>query len=136
VDLTMVPDEQTIYARWLEWGARLGLAVLIGSFLLYAFQGLEPFVPWEQLPQLWTLPVDRYLVQSGAPPGWGWVRLLGKGDYLNFLGVAILSLVTVVCYARVAGTLLARGERLQAGLAIVQVLILLAAASGWIAAGH
>lgn len=132
----MIPPEQLIYARWLEWGARLGFAMLVGCFLLYVLEVLDPFVPLQRLPQLWTLPVDRYLAQTGAPTGWGWLRLLGKGDYLNFAGVATLALLTVVCYARVAMALVARGERLQAGFAIAQVLVLLAAASGWLTAGH
>jgi hypothetical protein len=110
--------------------------MLAVCFLLYVLEVIEPLVPLQRLPQLWTLPVDRYLAQTGAPTGWGWLRLLGKGDYLNFAGIAMLALTTVVCYARVAVALAARGERLQAGFAIAQVLVLLAAASGWLAAGH
>jgi hypothetical protein len=132
----MVPDEQIIYARWLGWGTRLGLAVLIGSFLAYAFALIEPFVPVEALPQLWSLPVDRYLALSGAPSGWGWISLLHKGDYANFPGIAGLALITLVCYARLVPTLWRSSERLQAGLAIAQVFVLLAAASGLFAGGH
>jgi hypothetical protein len=134
--MSMVPAEQLIYARWLEWGARLGLILLAGSFLLYALEVLEPFVPLQHLPELWSLPVDRYLAQSGVPTGWGWLRLLGKGDYLNFTGIAALGLITVLCYARVAMALAAQGQRLQAGFAIAQVVVLLIAASGWLTAGH
>lgn len=132
----MVPDEQTIYARWLGWGTRIGLAVLIGSFLAYALALIEPFVPVEALPQLWGLPVDRYVALSGAPSGWGWLALVNNGDYANFIGIATLALITLVCYARLVPTLWRRGEHLQAGLAIAQVLVLLAAASGLFAGGH
>ena len=33
---TVQSDEQLLYARWLEWGTRLGLGVLVLSFLGYA----------------------------------------------------------------------------------------------------
>jgi hypothetical protein len=131
-----VPSEQALYARWLEWGARFGLCLLIGCFLLYVLGVVEPWVPLHQLPHLWTLPVDRYLAQTGAPSGWGWLRLLERSDYLSFLAVAVLASVTLACYARVAGALFARGERLLAGVALAQVAVLLVAASGWFAAGH
>jgi hypothetical protein len=136
VAVSTVSGEQLLYARWLQWGARVGLCLLIGSFLLYLSGLVEPGVPVQQLPQLWTLPVDRYLALTGAPSGWGWLGLLGHSDYLNFLGVAVLASVTVLCYARVAAALFTAGERLLAGLAVAQVLVLVAAASGWFAAGH
>jgi hypothetical protein len=43
--------------------------------------------------------------------------------------------VTLICYLRVAPALLACGERVQAALALAQVLVLLAAASGLFAGG-
>ena len=132
----MVTMEQKVYASWVDWGARLALGALTACFLAYAFVLVEPFVPLDELPELWTLPVDGYLAATGAPTGWGWLRLLDKGDYLNFVGIAMLALLTAVCYARIVPTLLGRGERLQAGLAIAQILVLLAAASGLFAAGH
>ena len=128
--------EQQIYARWLDWGTHIGLAVLAISFLVYALALLEPLVPLERLPAVWTLPVERYIASTGAPTGWGWVFQLGKGDYLNLLGVALLGLATAVCYVRMLVIFLQRGERLQAALAAVQIAVLLAAASGLLAGGH
>ena len=132
----MVPAEQKTYARWLGWGTWLGLGTLSGCFFVYLFEWLEPYVPVQELPQLWRLPVDQYLVRSGAPTGWDWLQLVHKSDYLNFVGIAILALVTLVCYVRLVVSLLGQGERLQAGLAVAQVLVLLAAASGLFAGGH
>jgi hypothetical protein len=93
-------------------------------------------VPLGRLPALWALPADRYLALTGAPTGWGWLALLGKGDYLNLLAVAALALITVVCYLRILPIQLRRGERLQAAMAMAQVVVLLAAASGLFAGGH
>ena len=134
--ITAVPEEQKLYARWLKVGARAGLGVLSACFLVYVLELAEPHVPLDQLPGLWAHPVGQFRALSGAPAGWGWIALLGKGDDLNFLGIVMLGLVTLVCYARILPALLARGERLAAALAAAQVLVLLAAASGLFAVGH
>jgi len=117
-------SEQQIYARWLDVGTRIGLAVLVASFGVYVFGLLDPLVPHEELARLWALPVDRYVEATGAPTGWAWLGLLGKGDYLNFLGITVFASITVVCYARIIPVL----PRLPAALAVVQVVVLLAAA--------
>jgi len=128
-----VSEEQKLYARWLSVGARAGLAVLSACFLVYVLELLEPQVPLRELPALWAHPVEHFRTLTGAPAGWGWIALLGKGDYLSFVGIVMLGLVTLVCYARIVPALLKRGERLQAALAAAQVLVLLAAASGLLA---
>lgn len=132
----MSAPEQRIYARWLDWGTRIGLLAMIAAFLTYALGLLDPFVPLGRLPALWALPVDRYLALTGAPTGWGWLPLLGKSDYLNLLAVAALALISVICYLRIAPVHWRRGERLQAALGMAQVGVLLAAASGLIAGSH
>ena len=126
--MSMVPREQQIYARWLEAGTRVGLGLLVGTFAIYALALLEPLVSHQRLAELWTIPVDRYIAAAGAPTGWNWLRYLGKGDYLNFVGIAVLALVTVACYARLIAALLRDGARLQAMLAALQIAVLLAAA--------
>jgi hypothetical protein len=127
----MVPIEQRIYARWLDIGTRIGLAVLVVGFALYVFGVLDPHVPPQDLARLWTLPVDHYVATAGAPTGWDWLQHLGKGDYLNFLGISVFASITIVCYARIVPTLFVEGDRLQLGLAIAQIVVLIAAASGF-----
>ena len=129
----MAPIEQQVYARWLDAGTRLGFVVLTASFLAYVLGLIDPLVPPQELTRLWGLPVDRYVAAIGGPTGWGWLGLLAKGDYLNFPGVALLASITIVCYARIVPTLIAQGDGLQVALAIIQVVILLAAASGLLA---
>jgi hypothetical protein len=132
----MGTPEQKIYARWLDQGTRIGLVALIAAFLSYAFGLWDAFVPLGRLPALWSLPVDRYLALTGAPTGWGWLALLGRSDYLNQLAVAVLALITVICYLRIVPILWRRGERLHAGMAMAQVVVLIAAASGVLTGGH
>ena len=126
---------QQLYARWLDAGTRIGFAVSLAAFLVYAGGLLQPWVPLESLPGLWGLPVDEYLRRTGAPTGWGWLALVNRADYLNLACVALFALVTAICYLRILPALIGRGERLQAAMAALQILVLLAAASGLFAGG-
>jgi hypothetical protein len=117
--------EQSIYARWLDIGTRIGFALLVAGFAVYVFGWLDPHVPHADLARLWTLPAERYVAATGAPTGWAWLRHLHKGDYVNFLGVVVFTTVTIVCYARIVPAL----PRLHAALALIQIAVLLAAAS-------
>ena len=121
-------SEQQIYARWLDLGTRAGFLVLLVSFGAYVFGALDPHMPPHQLPALWGLPVDHYVSAARAPVGWGWLALVVKADYLNYVGVALFALVTLAAYARLVPTLFAQGERLRAAIAAVQVVVLLVAA--------
>ncbi|HEX9396731.1 MAG TPA: hypothetical protein VF943_08340 [Burkholderiales bacterium] len=126
---------QRIYARWLDISTRVAFAVSLAAFLAYATGALAPFVPLEALPALWGLPVDEFLRRTGAPSGWGWLELAARGDYLNLACIALLPLVTALCYLRLLPALLGRHERLLAAIAAVQVLVLAAAASGFFVRG-
>ena len=126
----MLPIEDRIIARWIELGTHVAFTILVLSFAIYALGILDPLVPMQDLVRLWQLPVDRFVAETGAPTGWGWLRLLGKGDYLNLLGVAVFVLITVAAYARMVPLFLREAKREQALFAFLQVVVLLAAASG------
>jgi hypothetical protein len=128
-------EVQEIYARWLDFATRAGFAASLLAFLLYVSGAAEPFLALEALPRYWQLPVGEFLRQTGAPAGWRWLALLGSADYLNLACMALLCLVTLLCYLRVVPALLGLGERLQAALALAQVVVLLVAASGFFAGG-
>jgi hypothetical protein len=126
---------QETYARWLDFATRAGFVVSLCAFLLYVSGILPPYVPLQQLTQLWGLPVARFLEVTGAPAGWGWLALIARADYLNLAAVALFGLVTLACYLRIIPLLLRSGERLQAAIAIAQVVVLAAAASGLFTGG-
>ncbi len=126
---------ELIYARWLAWGARAGLAVLAAAFLAYAGGWAAPLIPLQELPSLWILPLERYLAESRAPTGWHWVAAATKGDYANLLGIAILGVVSMGCYLRLLPVLWQRGERALAVIAAAQIAVLAAAAIGVFTAG-
>jgi len=127
---------QATYARWLDVATRIGFVVSLVAFLVYVSGLIEPLIPLEQLPQLWSLPASRFVALTGEPTGWGWLGLLGKSHFLNLGAVALFGLVTLVCYARIVPLLFAKGERLEACIALAQMLVLAAAAAGVFTAGR
>ena len=124
------PEEQLVYARWLDLGTRAGLLLLLASFVLYMLGVFPPHIPLDDLPRFWRLPVDQYLSQAALPSGWGWVTHLRKGDMLNFAGIAALALVTPLCFLRLLAEYLRRGDRMFAALVAVEICVLVLAAAG------
>jgi hypothetical protein len=131
-----VPGEQLIYARWLDAASRTGFVVLVVAFLAYVFGMVGSHVPMQDLPMLWTLPLEDYLARTHAPTGWGFIRLLPHGEYLSLVGVVMLAMATLLCYVRLVFALRRNGERVQAGIAAAQVVVLVLAAVGVLAGGH
>ena len=128
--------EQEIYADWLDTGTRIGFIVLVGTFLTYTGGFATPYIAFADLPKYWGLPVDAYLAATGAPTGWGWLALAARGDFMNFTGVALLGAITMICYARVLPVLVGRRDYLYAAIAVAELLILGASASGLIGSGR
>jgi hypothetical protein len=126
---------QETYARWLDAGTRSAFAVSLAAFLLYLSGALPPYVPLGSLPELWKLPLAEYLARTGAPTGWQWLAFVARGDYLNYVGIGMFALVIAAADLAILPLLLKRGERLLAGLALAQILVLFAAASGRLAGG-
>ena len=77
-----------------------------------------------------------FLHREHGVTGWAWLAVLGKGDFVNFLGIAVLSGVTIICYIGIIPTLLRKKQTAYVIMAIAEVVILVLAASGILAAGH
>jgi hypothetical protein len=123
-----------LYARWLDHATRAGFALCLCAFIVYAGGLLPAYLPPSELTRYWSLPVDRFVAATGMPQGWDWVRFLGYGDVLNLGAVAILALVTPACYARLLPRLVAERDWLQVALVAAQIVVLIVAASGRLAA--
>jgi hypothetical protein len=67
--------------------------------------------------------------------GWAWFSLLGYADFLNFLPVAILAGITILCYGVIIPGLFARGDMAMGIMAITEIAILVLAASGILKVG-
>ncbi len=128
--------EQIRYASVLEKGMYLGLVCLFVTFALYVSGIMEPRIPLDKLPEHWQKNVHEYLADAEIEAGWGWVKMLGHGDFINFVGIAILAGMTILCYVAIIPVLLKRKDFIYAFLALLEVVILLVAASGIIAVGH
>ena len=133
---TKATEEQLIYANILNIGMWLGLAVLTITFLLYVF-GVVPnnVVPINDLPKYWGLKAKDYIHTLHTPTGWGWVSLVGNGDYMNFIGIAMLAGLTILCYLAIIPTLARKKDTPYLVIAIVEVAVLLLAASGLMKTG-
>jgi hypothetical protein len=123
-------EEQMAYARVLNVGMWLGLAILVITFFIYLSGVLPSYVPIDDLPKYWTMRVHDYNVALNAPTGWHWTALIDKGDYLNFVGIAILSGLTILCYLVILPILYRKKSTAYVIIAIVEVLVLSLAASG------
>jgi len=130
-----VTEEQIAYAKILDLGMKIGLCALVISFGIYVLGILEPHVPLNDLPKYWKLPVHDYLQQTGIGQGWSWLHMLNKGDFLNFVGIAFLAGVSIICYLRVIPMLFRKGDTIYAFLAVAEVVVLVLAASGLLKSG-
>jgi hypothetical protein len=132
---TQASEEQMAYAGVLNIGMWLGLAVMVITFFVYVSGVLPSFVPIDDLPKYWTMRVHDFNVALNAPTGWGWAPLVGKGDYLNFVGIAMLSGLTILCYAVILPILFKKKDTAYTIIAIAEILVLSLAASGLLKVG-
>jgi hypothetical protein len=128
-------EEQAAYAKLLDLGMKSGLLVLIVTFFIYATGILAPHVPVSDLPRYWAMPVKDYLEATHIHPGWSWLLMIGKGDFLNFIGIAFLAGVTIPCYMRIIPVLFRKKDSVYGIIAVLEVLVLVLAASGILRAG-
>ncbi len=128
-------SEQIAYAAILDIGMKLGLLALIATFIIYLTGILSPFLPVNDLPKYWGLSVHKYLEVTGIQPGWTWLGMLNKGDFLNFAPIAFLAGVTILCYLRIIPILFKKKDIAFGIIAILEVLVLVLAASGLLKSG-
>ena len=134
-ELLKATPEQFLYAKILEIGMYIGLLILLITFGLYALGVMDPYIPLDKISRYWHLNVDDYLHHADIKAGWAWFGMLKYGDFVNFLGIAILSGVTIFCYAAIVPTLLKNNDKVYAALAILEVIVLTIAASGILGVG-
>lgn len=130
-----IAEEQMVYAKVLNLGMKVGLASLVISFALYVLGIMEPHIPLQDLPKYWKLPVHEYLKQTNIHQGWSWLYMLNKGDFLNFIGIAFLAGVSIICYLSIIPSLFRKKDTIYAVLAIIEVAVLVLAASGLLKGG-
>jgi len=114
----------------------IGFVMLLGSFGLYASGLLPAHVPLDVLPSQWGLPAAQFMADNHLQGGWAWLRVVHRGDYLCLVGLAFLSLSTVICYLRVLPFFLREKKHAMGVIALIEIGVLLAAASGIFSIAH
>lgn len=134
--LRYVSVEQLAYADLLEAGVTIGRIFLALTFLLYVFGIVAPKVALSDLPAYWTLSASDYLQIAGVGSGWGWFMQIDHGDYANFVGIAFLIGLTIVCYLRLLQFSWKYRDSVLITIVALEIFVLALAASGLWAASH
>jgi len=125
-----IPAEQIIYANILTIGVWSCLAMMAIFYSLYVFGVIEPHVSFELLTANWGKGVHEYLEITHTPDGWGWLYLLGKGDFLNYVGFGLLALLTNLCFIILLVGYVKRKDWIYAAISLTEIIVLTLAASG------
>jgi hypothetical protein len=131
-----VAPEQVRYANILFWGSWGGIFILVISFIIYISGILTPYAEIERITQLWGLRLTDYLHELKCPTGWGWILKCRYGDYLNFIGIAILAFLTIAGFISLIPAYLKKRDIPYLIIVIVEIAVLLLAASGVLTVGH
>lgn len=134
-NVCVTPPEQMRYAIILERGAYLGILIMLITYAIYAFGILTPHVPIEVVTHSWHLGVHDYLEATNSPTGWDWVALIGTGDFINFIGLALLAVMTIICYATLILPYYRCGDYIYLSIVIAEIAVLTLAASGILGSG-
>ena len=127
--------EQIIYANLLIIGVLAGLIILVTTYATYVTGILPAHVDISLIPGLWGKGVGEYLEITHSPHGWGWVPLLAKGDFLNYIGFVLLALMTILCYLVLVRGYIRQKNWIFTVIAFLEIVVLSLAASGILGSG-
>ncbi len=127
---------QIRYAEVLHWISLIGLALLLAAFALYLSGLLPPLVDPSEVPRMWHLSAEEYTEANNIPTGWGWVQKIAYGDVLSFASLVLLASGTLICFSITLFSFLKDKDWIYSGIIILEIGVLLLAASGLVAGGH
>ena len=127
--------EQIIYANLLIIGVWAGIFILVTTYVIYLTEILPPHIELSLIPKIWGKGVNEYLEITHSPHGWGWVYLLGKGDFLNYIGFVLLAMMTIICYLVLVRGYVRQKNWIFSAIAILEIIVLSVAASGMLGSG-
>lgn len=128
-------EAQLFYANLLNKLSLIGFAALIITFLIYVSGLLGSYVPMDQVPRYWTQSSHHFLTAANIQPGWDWLGKLRYGDFLVYIPIVILAGATIICYIGVIFKFLKTKEYILAVIALLEAVVLTAAASGLLQVG-
>jgi len=127
--------EQIIYANILIIGVWAGIFILAVTYAIYLTGILPSHVELSQIPTLWDKGVGEFIEITHSPHGWGWLYLLARGDFLNYIGFTLLALMTIVCYLVLVRGYFRQKNWIYTVIAILEIVVLSLAASGILGRG-
>lgn len=127
--------EQIIYANLLLMGMVAGIIILVITYAVYLTGILPSHVGLDVISANWGKGIHEYLELTHSPHGWNWLFLLGKGDFINFIGFALLGLMTIICYLVLVRGYLRKKNWIFAVISILEIIVLAVAASGIMGSG-
>ncbi len=127
--------EQIIYANLLLMGMVAGIIVLIITYTIYLTGLLPSHVDMQLISANWGKGVHEYLEITHSPHGWGWLTLLGKGDFLNYIGFTLLGVMTIVCYLVLVRGYYRKKNWIFTVISVLEIFVLSLAASGLLGSG-
>jgi hypothetical protein len=134
--MTNTPNEQLRYSRLLYWGSRSGLLISSVAFLAYVFGVLPAHVPLDQLPGLWGMSAHEFNAATHSPIGWQWFAHIHEGEYAGIAGIAWLSSCSLVCLMSIIPIYWERRDRIFVAICLLEIAILVLAASNVLHGGH
>jgi len=127
---------QLTYATVLSWTSTLGIIFIVAGYLVYVFQLLPTAVTPAEIAMQWHLRASEFHKAVPVPSGWDWVSQLGRSDVLSYASIVYLSSVTMICLAVIIPLFFKGKDRIYTIITILQVLVLVFAATGIISGGH
>jgi len=131
----VVAPEQIKYANLLLYGSWAGIAVLVATFALYVTGIVPSYVDPSQMQLYWGMKVSAYVEAAKVPTGWGWLKMIGYGDFMSLVGMAWLGALTVIGYFILFPAYLRKKDNIYSTIVAVEVVVLTLAASGLLGSG-
>ena len=127
--------EQIIYANLLLMGMVAGIVVLIVTYTIYLTGLLPSHVDMHLVSANWGKGVHEYLEITHSPHGWRWITLLGKADFLNYIGFVLLGIMTILCYLVLVKGYVREKNWIFTTISVLEIVVLSLAASGLLGSG-
>jgi uncharacterized membrane protein len=133
----MVSKTQKRYAKVLSWVAAIGQLLVVVGYIIYLSKLLPMETPIERITQAWHLSAAEFTDELGIETGWNWLRKLSHGDIISYGAIVLLALGTNVSLLVAAVSFLQEKNGKYTLIVILQLVVLLIAASGIVSGvGH
>ncbi|ABB22920.1 hypothetical protein [Pelodictyon luteolum] len=128
-----VQNEQLAYAGVLDKMSHFGMLFLGGSYAAYVFLLLPQEVTISDMAANWHLKASVMQAKLNAPVGWSFMaspESFLRGEALSYLAIIMICMIPVVCLLVTAPAFFREKRPIFGVIALLQVLILLVAATG------